>query len=66
MFIPSETEEMNNPKPGAGQSKHEAVYDSGPQAKHNPAAGMKAMIPPKNTTPNQGKKSDGRTRYLGK
>ncbi len=57
---------MSKPKPVGGRPKHTAVFDTGPMAPHNPSAGMKAIVAPKNTTPNQGKKSDGRTRYLGK
>jgi hypothetical protein len=56
---------MSKPKP-APASKHQHVYQAGPGAKHDPAAGLKPIAPPKSVTPNQGKKSDGRTRYLGK
>ncbi len=57
---------MGNSKAVGEKPKHQAIYDSGPQAPHNAAAGMKPIIAPKSTTPNQGKKSDGRIRYLGK
>lgn len=57
---------MKDSKPVGMRPKHEGVYQAGPRAKPNPAAGMNAIIAPKSTTPNQGKKSDGRTRYLGK
>jgi hypothetical protein len=57
---------MGKPKPVEGLSKHNDVYDSGPRTLHNAAAGMSPIRVPKAKTPNQGKKSDGKTRYLGK
>jgi hypothetical protein len=62
----SENVFVNNPKAAGGRPKHVTVYETGRDAQVRFAVGMQAIIAATNGAPNQGKKSDGGKRCLGK